>query len=394
MTDSAQPSTARSSAAVQQTIGYFAGHVVLGFVSASLGPTIPALAAKVGEQPDALGVLFTVRALGYLLGSVLGGRLYDRRAAHPLLVASVLMLAASMAVVPFMPSREWLIAAMLVIGGAQGLLDVGNNTMLMWVHDRGVGPLMSALHCFYGVGAFVAPMILGEATSLEWGYWWLALGMLPTALYLTLTPSPRSSTRSSSSAAHGDAPTKAVRQPLVVVLFALLLLFCQGVESSFSGWVFLYATTTGFSDPAATRLVSGFWATFTIGRALAIVIATRLQAKTALALDLVGGLLSLAILLLVPGPVGLWVATLGLGLSIASIFPMTLALAGQRLDLTGRVTSMLFVGASVGSMLMPWLIGRTFALGPEVPMVAVLLDLVVAAAVFTLISRRHDATRR
>lgn len=46
-----------------QTAGYFGGHVVLGLIAASLGPTLPALAASLSTVPASLGVLFTVRAL-------------------------------------------------------------------------------------------------------------------------------------------------------------------------------------------------------------------------------------------------------------------------------------------------------------------------------------------
>jgi FHS family Na+ dependent glucose MFS transporter 1 len=369
-----------------QTAGYFGGHIVLGLVSASLGPTLPWLAAKLAVQPEALGLLFTARGLGYLLGSLACGRLYDRRPAHPLLITAIVLLAASMAVVPLLPSRAALLGIMLVVGGAQGLLDVGNNTMLVRVHGAKVAPFMNALHCFYGVGAMISPVIVDAAGALDSAYWVLALSLLPAAGWLAMVVSPIVP-RPVTIAAMRDVSGRTV----IVGSFVLLFLFCQGAESGFGGWIYVIAGERGFSDGAAARLLSSFWAAFTIGRVLAIVVATRVRPKWMLTMDLLGSLASTAVLLTVPGPAGLWIGSLGLGLSLASVFPAALALAGEYLPLTGAVTSRIFVGASVGTISMPWLIGESFALGSQAPILAVLLNLASATAVFVLIVTRLRA---
>jgi len=65
-----------------QTIGYFGLFLTLGAVIASLGPTLPTLAANVGVGMAGIGILFTARSLGYLTGSVFGGVFYDRVQGH------------------------------------------------------------------------------------------------------------------------------------------------------------------------------------------------------------------------------------------------------------------------------------------------------------------------
>jgi FHS family Na+ dependent glucose MFS transporter 1 len=369
-----------------QTAGYFGGHIVLGLVSASLGPTLPWLASKIATQPEALGLLFTARGVGYLLGSLACGRLYDRRPAHPLLITAILLLAASMATVPFLPSRAALLGVMLIIGGAQGLLDVGNNTMLVRVHAEKVAPFMNALHCFYGVGAMISPVIVNAAGGLDSAYWILAMSLLPAAGWLTMCASPIVSAPSASHAAHEESGPTAI-----LGAFVLLFLFCQGAESGFGGWIYVIAGDRGFSDGAAAELLSSFWAAFTIGRVLAIGIATRVRPKWMLTIDLLGALGCTTVLLIVPSPTGLWLGTLGLGLSLASVFPAALALAGEHLPLNGAVTSRIFVGASVGTITMPWVIGESFVLGAQAPVLAVLLNLAAATAVFVLIVTRMRA---
>jgi fucose permease len=51
---------------------------------------------------------------------------------------------------------------------------------------------------------------------------------------------------------------------------------------------------------------------------------------------------------------------------MASIFPTLIMLAGERMVITGTITGWFLVGAGVGSMLLPWLIGQIFVVtGPQ-----------------------------
>lgn len=368
--------------AARQTLGYFGAHVALGLMSAVLGPTLPALAVQVGSTPDALGVLFAARSLGYLLASLVIGPVYDRRTAHPVLIVALLTIAASLAAVPLMPTRAALIATLLVMGVAQGVLDVGNNMMLLRVHGPRVAPYMNALHCFYGVGALLAPLCVSATPSLGWGYWSLALAMLPVAIHLALARSPEPVASS-----HAELEEHTNASPRLLWLLVAFFLLGQGAEAGFAGWIYTVALGVGFSDDAAASLLSSFWAAFTLGRMLSIAAAAYVRARTMLTVDLLGALASVGVLLLFDGPTALWIGTLALGLSLASLFPATMSLAGEHLRLRGAVTSKLFVGASLGSMLMPWGLGYTLTLGPRGPLWIVLIDLLVAVAVWLAIYR-------
>lgn len=69
---------------------------------------------------------------------------------------------------------------------------------------------------------------------------------------------------------------------------------------------------------------------------------------------------------------------------MTSVFPTVLTLAERRMAMTGKVTSIFFVGASLGSMTLPWLIGQLFtAVGPQTMMLAILIGLVLALIMLT-----------
>jgi FHS family Na+ dependent glucose MFS transporter 1 len=365
--------------AARQTGGYFGAHVALGLMSAVLGPTLPALAVQVGSTPSALGVLFAARSLGYMLASLVIGPIYDRRTPHPILVGALLVIVSSMAVVPLVSTRAALIVTLFVMGIAQGVLDVGNNMMLLRVHARNVAPYMNGLHCFYGVGALLAPLCVNAAGSHTWGYWWLALAMLPVGVYLALVRSPQSVVSTE------DGGDSARTHASLVWLLVVWFLLCQGAEAGFAGWIYTVALNTGFFEASAARLLSSFWAAFTLGRLLSIAAAAYVRPRTLLTLDLFGAIASVVFLLLTDDPTSTWIGTLALGLSLASLFPASMSFAGEHLQLRGAVTSKLFVGASLGSMLVPWALGYTLVLGPRGPIWIVLVDLLLATGVWLAI---------
>ena len=81
----------------------------------------------------------------------------------------------------------------------------------------------------------------------------------------------------------------------------------------------------------------------------------------------------------------LWLGTIGIGLSMASIFPTLIMLAGERMQITGTITGWFLVGAGAGSMLLPWLIGQVFVItGPQAMTTVLLVTLLSFILVFLL----------
>src|SRR6266478_6134018 len=109
------------------TATYFAAFVALGLTTGSLGPTLPNLAEQTHVGLSAISYVFTARSMGYLLGSVRGGKLLDRRPGNPVMAAMLLTMSIMMALVPLV-SRLWLLLiAMFILGAAEAGLDVGAN---------------------------------------------------------------------------------------------------------------------------------------------------------------------------------------------------------------------------------------------------------------------------
>jgi FHS family Na+ dependent glucose MFS transporter 1 len=279
--------------------------------------------------------------------------------------------------VPMATSRLSLFAIVLILGIAKGALDVGCNTLLLWVHTENVGPFMNGLHAFFGVGAFISPLIVAQAIAwtgdIHWVYWSFALLTLPIALWVWTLPSPASR---AVPAHHESAPFPILPVLIMVLCFVLYV----GGEAGYGAWIYTYAFTLNFgTEVTAAYLTSAFWGSFTLGRLFGIWVATRARPMTILILDLAGCLVSLALILLFPGSAALlWTGTILFGISQASIFPTFLTLAEERIHVTGTVAGLFLVGAGIGGMILPWLIGQAFVqIGAAAMMIMIFLGIVL-----------------
>ena len=155
------------------TAAYYLAFILLGLTVAVEGPTLLKLAEHTSSALDQINSLFIFSSLGYLLGSYIGGRAYDRVPGHRFMAGVLVCLGLMVAVVPLASSRAVLFGIVFVLGLFKGALDVGCNTLLLWVHNESVGPFMNGLHAFFGVGAFVAPLIVAQVLSMTGDIYWV-----------------------------------------------------------------------------------------------------------------------------------------------------------------------------------------------------------------------------
>ncbi len=372
--------TLRGSRWQLQTAAYFGVMVSLGLANAALGPTLPRLAAQAGVTIGAVSILFSARSLGYLCGSLLSGRLYDRLPGHPVMAAAALLLSAMLLLVPHAPVFWILVGIAGGWGLAESGLDVGSNALLIWVHGHAVAPYMNALHFCFGLGALLSPIIVARMMALSGthasAYNVLAVLVFPVVL-LAFLPGPRPPV---ANAEHAGMQRPTGLLPLIMAFFFLHV----AAEASFGGWIYTYALRRGLADEAsAAYLTAAFWAALTVGRLLSILISARLRPRTLLLGGLAGALASVAVIAGWPAdPAALWLGTAGSGLCIGPMFAATVLLAERRMPISGATTAWFFVGTSCGAMTVPYIIGQLFEWrGPQMLLLAIAVVLLLAMLV-------------
>ena len=277
------------------------------------------------------------------------------------MVLALLLVIATLVLIPLIGWFSILLLVLFFFGLGLGTVDVGGNLNLVWTFKSRVTPYMNALHFSFGLGGIVAPLIISivmgwTGGSLNWALWSLVIFSLPGLAGLALLRSPENS---SGEPQQGQANPEDRK---LIVLLILLFFLTVGIQSGYSGWIFTYVTELQIADSsAAAMMTSIFWGSLTLGRLLTVPVAKKVPPGKIVLGNCLMTLLVLGLILIWPVQVWMmWVGAAGLGLATSSIFPTLISFAEARMVMTGKVTSLFFLGSSLGMMLLPMLLGQIF----------------------------------
>lgn len=388
------------------TLALCASFLGLGMSISVLGPTFEDLAVNVKQNISNISYIFVGRSVGYIGGSLFGGILFDCMNPHLLLGFSMLVTAFGMCAIPFCKQALLLTGLMSSIGMSMGVLDTGGNVLILNTWGEQAGPHMQALHFSFAAGAFVSPIIAKLLFGPEGNS---STGIVPTSSTppvntekITKAPDihtiisyvhSRSSTLKSmwayivigsfvflisflffilycrSSVSRDKARTSSGK-PLVakhhVALVVLLFFFFfsyVGAEVAYGSFIYIFAKDYAhMRQSQAAGLNSLFWASFAACRGLAIFFAACMYPGTMILLSLVGSTVSsLLLCLFSKEKVALWFCTGLYGASMATTFPSGISWVEQYTTVTGHTAAAFVVGAALGEMVLPALVG--FLLG-------------------------------
>ncbi|XP_023930621.1 sodium-dependent glucose transporter 1-like [Lingula anatina] len=146
------------------------------------------------------------------------------------------------------------------------------------------------------------------------------------------------------------------------LLFLLFLFYALyvGLEISFGGLV----TTFAYEDlhwdkPRAVQLVTVFYGALSAARGLSICISKFMTPSLMLVLDLGLSAFSVTIMMFFAEKyeIVMWLSTASYGMGLASIFPAGISWAENYIHLSGKATSVFVVGAALGELFFPPLLG-------------------------------------
>jgi FHS family Na+ dependent glucose MFS transporter 1 len=280
--------------------------------------------------------------------------MFDRFDVNYLSASAILVAAVTLFILPNMTDLVWMGVLFVFQGIAMGYLDTGGNVLLLSIYGTEVGPYMQALHCGFGLGAFISPLIvaafLTHTNSLNWAFYTIGMAMLTSgALVLTLPAAPPRQ----NDEATGSKLTS--RYKLVLICVSSMLCWYVGAEVGMGGLISKYIIESGLlPETGAAYAASVFWGALAFGRALGIVVSLKFSSTQMLAMDYAGCLFFPLLILLFPDSLTLlYIGAAGFGLSMASVFPAAMALADEYVLVTGKIASVFVVGASLGEMLVP-----------------------------------------
>jgi FHS family Na+ dependent glucose MFS transporter 1 len=369
------------------TVIYFLSFISLGLITGALGPAIPTFAENTSTTLKEVSSLFIFSSLGYLAGSFMAGILFHKIPGNRILFIVLIMMGVGIGLIPVIRSLWLLVGILFILGIAQSNLDVGENTLLIWLHGSKVAPYMNSLHFFFGLGSFIAPLIIAQSLrvteTINLSFWIMAaLIVLPAPFLLRLKSPVNPDFVVHPIDSNEKARPKAGKG--VIVLLVLFFLFFTAAELTFANWIYTYSIQAGFTNvETGAYLTSAFWGSFMLGRFLGIGLSRKLTNRQIMWIDVLGGILSLVMILILPNSsIVLWVCSIAYGFFIATGFPTGINLAEELNAVSSRITSYLFIAASIAGMTSPWIVGQFIeSRGPSVLIWVVLANLIMAALV-------------
>nr|CAB3258868.1 sodium-dependent glucose transporter 1-like [Phallusia mammillata] len=368
-----------------KTICLCLGFLALGVAIALPGPTLPTLAYNMNYTIMGISFVLPARAVGYLFGSILSGMVLNKLNQQLMIFSSLFVSSIGLVLVPWVKA-VLLGVVMSSIGVSMGFLDTGGNVMCLRIWgEKKSEPFMQMLHFSFALGATAAPLIAQpfildlsnsslannvsttsetQISNVYWAYTIAAaLACLVSLSFLVLSCT-KAAKMVSNQQNTIKKEGKAFRWTMLGLLFIFFMVYV-GMEVAFGLYIFTFATAgaTNFSKDQGTALNSVFWGFFAFGRFISIFVSKILSPNGLLRIDLLGTILSTALLLCYPlystsAIFLLWVGVALYGLSIASTFPTGISWAEQYITINGRAASTLVVGAALGEMICPLVVGK------------------------------------
>lgn len=373
----------------KKTFIYFFSFMAMGMSAGLVGPTMSVLSTKFNNGIVAISLIIVVKPLGAIIGSIIAGNAYDKFNGHIVFGIALITIALGIFLTPLLPSLYLVVAIFFVIGACEGSGHVGGNALLIWEHNQKAGGWINILHCSFCVGCFISPLILGWIFSKNINtviaYWIIAVVIIATSSILFIT---------SFSAPKSIKPPKnelCLSQPEVSKTFFLTMLIIMaflviGAEVSLGSWLSTYSTEKlGLGKSFGAYMTSVYYATLTVGRLSTAPIGKRVKPKIILLTGTAMAIFFGTILLLSTTVLTLCIGIIGIGIALSGLFSTTFSLAEKYLGVSGKVSSMLSVGASAGSLSVSWLMGQFFSISGANGIVIVFVVNLVMALLVTLI---------
>lgn len=340
--------------------------ISLGLPDSLFGVSWPLMHLELGLS-ESLGSIFTIIVgAGAGVSGLLSGALVRRFKTGKVTAFSVLLTAAGILGYSFSSHIIPLVIFSLILGLGAGAVDSVLNNFVS-LHYKAIH--MNFLHCFWGVGVTVSPLIMSHYLSDgSWRGGYRTIGIIQViitlALFLTLPMWKKASENTDDTQAEVQTDTAEKITPLTVlktkgVIWAILSigLYCS-MEFIIGTWGASYLVNSkGFAADSASRLISTFYLGMMAGRFVSGLLSVRLNDKKIIRLGIAASMLGIIVLAL-PLDAASKFGFVLVGFGFGPFFPCTLHATAERF---GKKLSQDITGFQMGGgYAIAWLVQIAF----------------------------------
>jgi fucose permease len=333
-----------------------AGFVLTGVVNTFLGPILPALAARWQLSDSRSGYFFATQFVGSILGVSISSFLLPRRGFRFTIGLSYLLMAAGVGCLALSQWRYGLLGT-FALGLGFGVAIPATNLLISGENQHRRASALSILNFCWGLGAVSAPLALYIAARQNQVQTFVVLlsGLL---LLAALGMAIIGGTALKSDEKNSPNPQRAIPQWRFVAMIGGMFFLYVAIEASVGGWIATLAKRAPSGVAGSWVMApSLFWGGLLAGRGLAPLVLSRMrERRVALASLAVAGA---GMCILVVSSRWQWISAAGLvvGIGLAAIFPITVALLSHFQGMEKRSAGPMFAMAGLGGAIMPWFVG-------------------------------------
>ena len=338
--------------------------ISLGLPDSLLGSGWPVMQHDLSVPSSYAGYVFMAISFMTILSALLSPMLIKRVHTKWIVAGSIFL--TIIGLMGFsISSRYWMLFIFAVpYGAGAGSIDASLNH---YVANNYSSSAMNFLHCFYGAGAIISPIIMAMALKYaHWneGYRWTAYVQAGILAVCLLTMSLWKKSREQNEEANRDSASiaQAIIVPGVIPTLIAFFAYCSGEATCFL-WTSSYfaGTKTGMSDGLIAAFGSLVFGGLMIGRFVAGLISNKLDdrvlIRAGLAVEAAGVLL---ILVPFPGYIPAAAGFLITGIGMGPVYPAIQHMAPINFGRknSAAVIAMQMASAYIGSTFMPMVFGH------------------------------------
>ena len=303
--------------------------ISLGLPDALLGSGWPSMYQELVVPIASAGVVSMIISGGTILSSFISGKVINHFGVAMTTVVSVAMTAIALLGFSFSGHFYLLCLWAIPLGLGAGAVDSGLNNFVALHYEA---KHMNWLHCFWGVGASISPLIMSFSLG-KWQSWtrgYQMVGIIQVALVVLLIVTfPAWKKAAKDETEREEAKRRLSIKELLALPAAkkiLLGLFCYcAIEATVGLWGSSFLVTVrGINAGVAASWVAIYYAGITIGRFLSGILAIKFNSEQLVRLGL--ALIAVGVgILFMPIPDNmLLVGLFAVGLGLAPVYPSVL----------------------------------------------------------------------
>ncbi len=315
------------------------------------GVSQPAVAAALDLDLVESGLLASGLSLGLGIGVVLAGPAVDRLPRRPLFCAAAVFAAAGVMLLPNLGGYTAVLAAVFVLGLGGGVFETVLNTAIPESDPERAASRLALVHASATAGAALGAGVLGASIgAFGWRTAWLGLGVayLLLAAVAAGVRMPRPPLRP-----HASNPAPRLWPaifPLVLASAAYV-----GLETALTIFLPPFVVEAALEPARGALAISAFWGGLLASRLFVAVLARGTDGRWLLVCGVAGGIL-LALTPAMQAQPEIWAG--GIGFALGPVFPLLVALTGERFaHARGTATGIVVGAGSLGGVVLPWVAG-------------------------------------